>query len=69
MVRFGYITCAALKYGCLLPWLRDIADETRLAVWERLAGQPAPAWLEKQACVLQHQLRLLDEASALLPTL
>ena len=68
-VRFIYITCAALKYGCLLIWLRDIDDDERRSFWDRLAGQPSAAWLEKSAVVLEHQLRLLDEAVALLPSL
>lgn len=68
-VRYAYITCAALKYGCLLIWLRDMADEQRLGSWDRLAGQPAPAWLEKQAVVLEHQLHLLEEALTLVPRL
>lgn len=68
-VRLAYLTHAALKYGCLLIWLRDIGDEEKLAFWEDLAGQPAAQWLEKCAVVLDHQANLLDEALALLPKL
>jgi hypothetical protein len=68
-VRFAYITYAVLKYGCLLIWLRDIGDPEGQAFWEQFAGQPLPRWLEKQAAMLEHQLRLLDEACGLLPLL
>jgi hypothetical protein len=68
-VRFAYITYAALKYGCLLIWLRDFGDEQQQAFWERFAGQPISAWLEKQALILDHQMNLLDEAQRLLPQL
>jgi len=65
MIRFAYLTCAALKYGCLLVWLRDLDDEKQLAFLERLADKPTAAWLERQAIVLEHQLQQLDEARRL----
>jgi hypothetical protein len=68
-VRFAYCTHAALKYGCLLIWLRDFAQGNSLAFWERFAGQPVEAWLGQQVRVLEHQLTMLDEALALLPLL
>lgn len=68
-VRFAYCTHAALKYGCLLIWLRDFAAVERQGFWERFAGQPPEAWLGQQARVLEHQLNLLDEAQRLLPLL
>jgi hypothetical protein len=68
-VRFAYCTCAALKYGCLLIWLRDLDKPEGLDFWERFAGQPVATWLKQQALVLEHQLNLLDEARRLLPKL
>jgi hypothetical protein len=68
-VRFAYITCAALKYGCLLVWLRDLHNTERLAFWDALAGKLTAAWLERQAEVLEHQVLLLDEARRLMAKL
>jgi hypothetical protein len=65
LVRFAYITCAALKYGCLLIWLRDLDNEMRLNFLAGLAGKPTAAWLERQTVVLEHQLQLLGEAKQL----
>ncbi len=68
-VRFAYCTHAALKYGCLLIWLRDFGDANQQAGWERFSGQPLDTWLGQQALVLEHQLNLFDEALSLLPRL
>jgi hypothetical protein len=68
-VRFAYCVCAALKYGCLLIWLRDIGTPEGDAFWERFGGQSLAAWLGQQVLVLEHQLNLLDEARRLLPAL
>ncbi len=66
-MRFAYATYAALKYGCLLPiWLRDLADEGRHAFWERVSGQPMERYVRQQAAILEHLLRLHDEAVSLL---
>ena len=65
-VRFAYATYAALKYGCLLIWLHDVPDQNRHAFWERLSGQSMEQYLRHQATMLEHLLRLLDEALDLL---
>ena len=66
LVRFAYATYAALKYGCLLIWLRDVPNEQRHAFWERVSGQPMDGFLRQHATILEHLLRLMDEAKALL---
>jgi len=64
--RFAYATFAALKYGCLLIWLRNVLDDTQRGSLERFLAQPLEAYLCQQAAVLEHLLRLLDEALGLL---
>jgi hypothetical protein len=64
--RFAYATFAALKYDCLLIWRPNVLDETRRgALSSRMLGQPIEAYLRQHAVMLEHMLRLLDEALAL----
>jgi hypothetical protein len=65
-VRFAYTTYAALKYGCLLIWLHAVPNEQRHEFWERISGQRMDRYLRQQAIMLEHLLRLLDEARTLL---
>ena len=64
--RFAYTTFAALKYGCLLIWLRNVLDETQRGSLERFLAEPLEAYLRQQAMVLEHLLCLQDEALGLL---
>jgi hypothetical protein len=66
LTRFAYATFAALKYGCLLVWLRDVPNEQRHGFWERVSGQRMDVMLGQQAVMLEHLLGLLDEARGLL---
>jgi hypothetical protein len=65
LTRFAYATFAALKYGCLLVWLRDVPNEQRHGIWERVSGQRMDVMLGQQAVMLEHRLGLLDEARRL----
>ena len=67
-VRFAYTTFAALKYGCLLIWLRNVLDETLRGDLERVLGRPIDGYLRQQAVLLEHLLRLHAEALSLLET-
>jgi len=67
--RFAYATFAALKYGCLLIWLPNVLDEALRPNLERFLAQPLEAFLRQQALVLEHLLRLQDEALELLEVL
>jgi hypothetical protein len=68
-VRFAYTTFAALKYGCLLLWLRNVLDENARGDFERVEGSALAANLRHQAVLLEHLLRLHAEALSLLESL
>ena len=67
--RFAYVTFAALKYGCLLLWLRNVLDQSQRGNLERVLGQSLERNLRQQASMLAHLLVLLDEAVNLLPVI
>lgn len=64
-VRFAFATMAALKYGCLLPWLRDISVESRYGWWERRVGQSMSEFVHNAARWVYYLLDLADEAREL----
>jgi hypothetical protein len=66
VVRFAYAASAALKYGGLLLWLGDLADERRHAAWEELSGHPIDTFVQRQAVLVRYLLDLADEAHDLL---
>jgi hypothetical protein len=66
VVRFGFAASAALKYGCLLLWLGDLADERRWAAWEARSGQPIDTFVQHQAGLVTYLLDLADQAHDLL---
>jgi hypothetical protein len=65
-VRFGYAASAALKYGCLVFWLRDAGDPRGHAVWERLAGCSMAEYVENEGRLVAYLLDLADEARSLI---
>ncbi len=66
VVRFGFTASAALKYGGLLLWLNDLADERRWAAWEARSGQPIDTFVQHQAGLVTYLLELAGEAHELL---
>ena len=69
VVRFGFTASVALKYGGLLLWLSDLADERRRAAWETRSGQPIDTFVQHQAGLVTYLLDLADEAHDLLRTM
>jgi len=69
LARFGFTASVALKYGGLLFWLGDLADEQRRATWETGAGQPIDAFVQHQAGLVSYLLDRADEAHRLLRVL
>jgi hypothetical protein len=65
-VRGVYAAVAALKYGCCLLWLGDLADPAGQARWERVFGRAFPAFARRQAALVAYLLDLADEARAAL---
>ncbi len=65
MVRYAFATMAALKYGCLLFWVRDIWDESRYGWWERRVGHSMEEFVRNAARWVYYLLELADEARAL----
>ena len=66
VVRFGFAASTALKYGGLLLWLNDLADERRWAAWEARSGQPIDTFVQHQAGLVTYLLELAGEAHELL---
>jgi hypothetical protein len=66
VARFGYAAYAALKYGCLMFWLRDAGDPLSHAAWERLAGCSMAEYVENQGRLVAYLLDLAYEARSLL---
>jgi hypothetical protein len=64
--RFGYAASAALKYGCLVFWLRDAGDLRGHAAWERLAGCSMAEYIENEGRLVTYLLDLADEARSLI---
>jgi hypothetical protein len=69
VVRFGFAASVSLKYGSVLLWLGDLADENRRAIWEELSGLPIDLFIQHQAPLVAYLLDLADEAHALLPVI
>jgi hypothetical protein len=66
LARFGFAASVALKYGGLLFWLNDLADEQRRAAKEADSGQRIDAFVQHQAGLVTYLLDRLDEAHDLL---
>jgi hypothetical protein len=65
-VRFAFAAFSALKYGCFLAWLGDMADEQGQARWVGLSGLAFADFAHQQARLLYHLLDLADQARSLL---
>jgi hypothetical protein len=65
-VRFAFAAFCALKNGCFLLWLGDVADRQQQIRWERLSGLSFHDYAHQQARLLYYLLDLADEARTLL---
>lgn len=67
VVRFAFTAFCALKhlFLCFVS-LKDIPDEGRHDVWERLFGRPFAEYVERQAIFLYYVLDLANEVRSLL---
>jgi hypothetical protein len=66
LARFGFVASVALKYGGLLFWLNDLADEQRRAAREADSGQRIDAFVQHQAGLVTYLLDRANEAHDLL---
>ncbi len=62
LVRFGYATFAALKYGGVLPWLFILSEAGSVEAWAQGAGRPLDEMLHEPTALMAYLLDLLDEA-------
>jgi hypothetical protein len=65
LVRFGYTTFAALKYGSVLPWLFVLGETGSIEAWAQGAGRPLDEMLHEPTALMAYLLDLLDEARIL----
>lgn len=60
--RFAFNILSALKYGCMLLWLPDIANEEKYTLWERISSHSMEDYVHNQAILIYHLLNLADDA-------
>ena len=66
VLRFAFTVLPSVKYACFIPWVADIADESKHSTWMRLSRRTMSEFLHNQATLIYYYLDLADEARALL---
>jgi hypothetical protein len=65
IVRYAFTAFCALKQGCGLFWLGDLANEERHAVWRSIFKLSFEDFVFRQATLIHYLLELADEARLL----